>query len=281
MTAIVGYAMREALRRRVFVVVLLLTVAFLALYLLGAAQAFHESEDFAGSQFGVDDHVLVGSTVFGLSMFAILFLGSVLGIFLTLSVVRGDAERGLLQPLVVRPIGRAQLLLARLAGAAGVTALYVAAVYLLAALGTWLVGDWAPDRLIGPMLGLCGAAVVLTALSLLGSTLLTGTANGIAAFMVYGAGLTGGLLGQIGEGIGSPTLEKISDVVGWVLPFEALYQDALHGIAADAAGFTDFAVELGPFGGADQGGALLYAWAAVYLALVAAAAVAVFRRRDL
>ena len=38
-------------------------------------------------------------------MFATLFLGTVLAIFLTLGVVRGDAERGLLQPLVVRPIG--------------------------------------------------------------------------------------------------------------------------------------------------------------------------------
>lgn len=281
MTAIVGYAMREALRRRVFVVVLLLTVAFLALYLLGAAQAFHETDSLAGGSFGVDDHVVVGSTVFGLAMFATLFLGAVLGIFLTLSVVRGDAERGLLQPLVVRPIGRTTLLVARLAGAAGVTALYVAVVYLVAVAGTSLIGDWSPDRLLGPMLGLCGAAVILTALSLLGSTLLTGTANGIAAFMVYGAGLTGGLLGQIGEGIGSPTLEKISDVVGWVLPFEALYQAALHGIAADAGGLTGYVVELGPFGGAQEGGPLLWLWAVVYLGLVTAAAVWAFARRDL
>ena len=39
-------------------------------------------------------------------MFGTLFLGAVLAVFLTLSVVRGDAERGLLQPLVVRPLGR-------------------------------------------------------------------------------------------------------------------------------------------------------------------------------
>ena len=45
-----------------------------------------------------------------------MFLGGVLAVFLTLNVVRGDAEAGLLQPLVVRPIGRAQLLFARFAG---------------------------------------------------------------------------------------------------------------------------------------------------------------------
>ena len=42
--------------------------------------------------------------MFGLAMFSTLFLGVVLAVFLTLGAVRGDAERGLLQPLVVRPV---------------------------------------------------------------------------------------------------------------------------------------------------------------------------------
>ena len=61
-------------------------------------------------------------------MFTTLFLGTVLAIFLTLGAVRGDAERGLLQPLVVRPLGRTSLLLARLRRA-GCARGYVAAVY--------------------------------------------------------------------------------------------------------------------------------------------------------
>ena len=48
--------------------------------------------------------------MFGLATFGTLFLGTVLAIFLTLGVVCGDAERGLLQPLVVRPLGRTTLL---------------------------------------------------------------------------------------------------------------------------------------------------------------------------
>ena len=58
----------------------------------------------------VDDQVLTGSTLLGLAMFTTLFLGCVLAVFLTLGAVRGDAERGLLQPLVVRPLGRTALL---------------------------------------------------------------------------------------------------------------------------------------------------------------------------
>lgn len=279
--AIVGYAMREALRRRVFTVVLVLTAASGALYVAGAAQAFHEASSLGDGGFGVDSHELVGATVFGLAMFAILFLGAVLAIFLTLSVVRGDADQGLLQPLVVRPIGRAQLLLARFAGAAAVTVAYVAVIFFACVAATSAVGSWSPDRLIVPALELCGAALIVCALSLLGSVFLTATANGIAIFMVYGAGLTAGFLGQVGNAIGSGTLEDISRAAEWALPFQALYQDALHGIAADAGGATGFAIELGPFGGSQESGPLLWAWCALYLVLVGALAIRGFARRDL
>ena len=40
--AIAGYALQEALRRRVFLVVLVLTTAFLGLFWLGASTAFDE-----------------------------------------------------------------------------------------------------------------------------------------------------------------------------------------------------------------------------------------------
>ncbi len=88
--------------------------------------------------------------MFGLSMFGTLFLGAVLAAFLTLATVRGDAERGLLQPLVVRPIGRSTLLVGRFAAAALVCAVYVVLVYAGALLITWQIGDWTPDRVVGP-----------------------------------------------------------------------------------------------------------------------------------
>jgi len=277
---IVGYAMAEALRRRVFVVVLVLTLAFLGLYGWGASEAFEETGGLQGVP--VDARTFIGANLFGLAMFATLFLGTVLAVFLTLGVVRGDAERGLLQPLVVRPIGRATLLVARFLGAGAVCALYVLAVYFAALLITNAASDgWWPDRAITPGLALAFGVVILTALSLLGSVFLSSTANGIAVFMVFGAGLVAGLLGQIGAAIGSETLSDVAEVATFVLPFEALYQSGLFGLTADTFGATGFVLRLGPFGGADAGGPLLTAWSVVYLGLVGALAAAGFARRDL
>jgi Cu-processing system permease protein len=277
---IVGYTLQEALRRKVFFVVLVLTAAFLGLYWLGARFAFRESADLT-PPVGIDAHTLAGATLFGLSMFGTLFLGTILAVFLTLGAVRGDAERGLLQPLVVRPLGRSTFLLARFLGAAGVCALYTFAVYVAAALITRAAGDWWPDRFLTPGLELAAGVVIVGALSLLGSVVLTATANGIAIFMVFGAGLVAGLLGQIGEALQSQTLKDVAQATSWALPFEALYQDGLYRITEDSSGFTRFALELGPFGGAQPAGGALPLWAAAYLLGVGALALGLFARKDL
>jgi ABC-2 type transport system permease protein len=214
-------------------------------------------------------------------MFATLFLGTVLAVFLTLGAVRGDAERGLLQPLLVRPITRRTLLLGRYAAAASVCGGYVIAVFLSTTVITWLAGGWWPDRVIVPALALAVAVAILAALALAGSVFLSATANGIAVFMVFGAGLVAGLLGQIGEALSSHTLNTVADVASWVLPFEGLYQAALSALTADTFGFTRLVVTLGPFGRAQEAGVGLWLWAFVYLGLVGAAAVRGFTRRDL
>jgi Cu-processing system permease protein len=276
------FSLRESLRRRVFAVVGLLTVGFLVLYGLGTWQLFRTTDELDETGLaGVEAGTVAGATLLGLAMFATLFLGTVLAVFLTLGAIRGEAERGLLQPLLVRPVPRHTVLAGRFAAAAGVCAAYVAVVFVAAAVITWAFGGWWPDRVVVPALELAGAVAILAALSLAGSVVLSSAANGIAVFMVFGAGLVAGLLGQIAEALGSGTLADIADGVSWALPFEALYQQALGSITADTIGFTRLAIDLGPFGGAQSFGPLLWPWALVYLALVGAAAAAAFGRRDL
>ncbi|MEA2170846.1 MAG: type transport system permease protein [Solirubrobacteraceae bacterium] len=279
MIVLARFAIQEALKRRVFNVVAVLTVIFLVLYALGVWQAFKITGGFG--DINVDEDTAVGSTMLGLAMFGTLFLGVVLAVFLTLGAIRGDAETGLLQPLIVRPIGRRDVLLARLLAAGGVSAAYVIAVYLGAWALTGIIGGWTPSRFFTPPLALAGAVIVITSLSLAGSVLLSASANGIATFMVFGAGLVSGLLGQIGNALNSHTLENVADVVAYALPFQALYEAGLGQLTAGTVGFTRFALELGPLGGARPGTAVLFVWPVAYVAGVTALAVAAFRRADL
>ena len=279
---IMGYGFREAVRRKVFVVVVLLTAAFLVLFWLATRYVFSRLETItppAGVQ--VDTRTFAGAFLLGLAMFATLFLGVVLAVFLTLGVVSGDAERGLLQPLVVRPVGRATLLLSRFLGAAAVCIVYVLAVYGTALAIIDVSGSWTPPSPLVPGLELAGGVVIVIAVSILGSVFLSSTANGIAVFMLFGAGLTAGLLGTIGHALNSTTIEHASRDAAWALPFEALYQDGLRLISSNASGLTGFLLQLGPFGGAYVHGWGIRVWSAGYLCVALALAVLAFQRRDL
>jgi Cu-processing system permease protein len=279
---IVQYAMREAIRRKVFAVVVVLTVVFLGLFGLANHVVFrHLATITPPADVNVDTRTFAGAFLLGLGMFATLFLGVVLAIFLTIGVVSGDAERGLLQPLVARPVGRSTLLVARFLGAGAVCVVYVLAVYFAALLITGLTGHWWPHRIPWPGIELAGASLVVVALSLLGSVVLSSTANGIAVFMLFGSGLVAGLLGSIGHALNSHTIKHASTIASWALPFEALYQDGLRMITENTSGLTGFLLQLGPFGGSYVHGWPVRVWAAAYVAIVGTAALAGFARRDL
>ena len=280
---IVGVTLRECLRRRVLLVVAVLTIAFLALYAAATKLAFDTVGAARVRQNGlvVDAHALTGASLLGLAMFATLFLGAVLAVFLTFSVIRGDAEQGLLQPVVVRPLGRTAFLAARYGATCAICATYVGVVYGSAVTITGIVGGWWPDSIGSPGFALAGAVCVVAAISLLGSVYLSTIANGIAVLMVYGAGLVAGLLGQIGYALPSQRLQDIGRDASWVLPFDALYQGGLHALTANTSGLTGVIVHLGPLGGAQGGGPGLVAWSVAYVAIVLAATVVGLNRRDL
>jgi Cu-processing system permease protein len=272
-------ALQEAVRRRVLAVVGVLTVGSAALYVLGCVTLRHHLEHVPQFNQGGQLEPLVPATLLGLASFGTLFLGSVLAVFLTAGAVRGDVDRGLVQPLVVRPLGRNVYLAGRALAATTVAAGYVLAVSGGAILITAAVfpnlppGAW---TIIPPLIV---AVCVVTVLTLLVSSLLSTVATGISVLMAYGAGLVAGLLGEVARTFTATTLAHIADVVSYLLPFEALYRDALSRLSPN--GPLGQIVQLGPLGGAQQGGVGLWLYTVGYLAGCGALACWVFSRSDL
>ena len=229
------------MRRKVFAVVVLLTAVFLFLFWLANHYVFRQLDQITPP---ADVHVDTRT-------FAGAFLIG-LAMFATLFL-----------------------------GAVAVCVPYVLAVYFASLLITGLTGHWWPGQIAWPGLELAFAVVIVIALSLLGSVVLSATANGIAVFMLFGAGLVAGLLGTIGHALNSHAVKQASTVTAWALPFEALYQDGLRLITQNASGLTGFLLQLGPFGGAYVHGFGIRIWAVGYLVAVCAAAVAAFSRRNL
>ena len=55
----------------------------------------------------------------------------------------------------------------------------------------------------------------------------------------------------------------------------------LYRITSESRGFTGLAIQLGPFGGSQAAGPNLQLWVASYLAIVVAATLAAFARKEL
>ena len=154
-------------------------------------------------------HAFAGATIFGLSMFATLFLGVVLGVFLTLGVVRG--RRGARPaPAARRPAARARdAAPARHASsrAAAVCAVYVFVVYTAAVVITGLRAAGGPTGSSRPALELAGAVVDRRcALAARLGLPLVRRRTGSPSSCSSARGLVAGLLGSIGQALGSQTL---------------------------------------------------------------------------
>ena len=253
---IVGYAIRESVRKKMFLVVLLLTAGFIGLFWLGTHELFDETDDITPPA-GVDARTLVGATTLGLGMFGTLFLGTVLAVFLTLSAVRGDAERGLLQPLVVRPLGRVTFLLARFAAAAAVSGTYALTVYAATrrdrpgrgglgarsprgARARARRGRLAPGRPLAARLGLS-----------LGDRERRRRLHGLRR----GSGRRAARPDRRGVELGHAARHRPR------LVLDPALRGPLPGrprrLTVDTGGFTGFVLRLGPFGGAQGGGGAL------------------------
>ena len=270
-------ALQEAVRRRVLAVVAVLTIASAALYLVGLI-SLHQH--VAGLLEGNSDlRPIVPATLMGLASFGTLFLGSVLAVFLTAGAVRGDVDRGLVQPLVVRPVGRGVYLAGRTLAAATVSGGYVLVVSAASAVVTKAIFPNLPPHAWEAIPPLVAAVCVVTILTLLVSCVMSTVATGISVLMAYGAGLVAGLLGEIAKQFDASTLTHIANTVSYLLPFEALYRDALDRLTP--TGPYGQLVQLGPLGGAKGGGPGLWVYVVIYAIGCSAAAVWAFSRSDL
>jgi ABC-type transport system involved in multi-copper enzyme maturation permease subunit len=278
-------SLREHARRRTAYVALALGALFVGLYTLGIhfiwAEVTRDIESGRRGPGGVlEVRLLVPATMFGLSMFATWFLAAVAATFMAAGGIRGEAERGVLQHVLVRPVARHTVLVARLAAAALLAIGFLVVVVGCCALATRLITGWTPGNLVKALLLLALGTTGVTAIATAFSVRLHGVAAGIASLMLFGVGLVGGLLEQLGNGIAVSSVQQSGEWISTAMPFEAMYQAALHQITADVTGLSGIVVRLGPFGGARAASAGLVLWALAWTAVVVALAAWRLRRRD-
>lgn len=280
-------SLREATRKRLVSVLLVLSALFLGFFLFGVYR-LELTLDQRAIDAGLDGRSPTGaanlpvmfSAMFG--MYLVYFLGSLMGVLSTVGAVSGDIESGVMQSVIARPVSRAQLVAGRWLGFTAVNVTYVALLAAGLLGGVRLITGYTPPEAL-PATGLLLLAVtVLTSLTVLGSTLFTTLANGIGVFVLYGVGFTGGILSAIGTLADTPTLTTLGRVANALMPTNALWLGASYHLQPEVMRQVgEVSRGANPFTSSDPVDPLLVAWAAVLAILALTGAMWRFSRRDL
>ena len=215
-------------------------------------------------------------------MYLVYFLGSLMAVLSTVASVSGDIESGVMQSVIARPVTRAQVVLGRWLGFTGMNVLYVLLVSAALLTGLYLITGYLPPNPAAAVAQILLGIVLITSLTVLGSTLFATLANGIAVFVLYGLGSAGGILKSIGALANSPTMESLGNAANIVMPTNALWLGASYNLQTEGAlQLAQVARGANPFASTTpiEPGVLI--WAAVYTALAVALAMWRFSRRDL
>ena len=279
-------SLREALRKKLVTVLLVLTALFIGFCLFGIYK-MEVRLDARAAEAGIDrsptgsgNMPVMFATMFG--MYLVYFLGALMAVLSTVSSVSGDIENGVMQSVIARPVSRAGLVLGRWLGFAAVNVGYVTLLSVTLLGGVYAITGYMPPDALPAVLLVLLAVLLLTALTVLGSTLFTTLANGIGVFVLYGLGFTGGILSAIGSLSDTPTLTTLGKLANTLMPTNELWLGASYHLQHPE---VNAGLKLSPFPNPFFGseaispGTLL--WAATLTELAVLAAIWNFNRRDL
>lgn len=273
----------EAVRRRIVLVLIVLTLVSVSLTTLGVERLV----SLARASGTNDLQVQVGvSQILILVAFMFSFVLAMTAAFLGAPAIAADLESGVAAAMLARPIRRAELVLGRWLGLVLVVVAYAVASGLLEIAGVDAVSGSAPPYPFLAVGFLAAQAVVLLTLALALSTRLPAIASGAICVVLFGLAWMAGVFAGIGAFFGAGPLVGAAEATRWLLPTDVLWRGTVYGlepslIGAIAGQRVGPAANANPFYASAPPPTAFVVWSAVWIALVLGLAIWSFSRRDL
>lgn len=266
---------REAWRRKIVWIALILGVVFVGLYAIGFYFIHRDFVRHSSGQVVALDSGFNFVTMAGL--YAVSFLGVMLAVLMSVGTLSGEIQSQTIQSLVTKPLRRSSIVLGKWLGLALMLALYVAFLAFGVVLATWAISGYLIPHAAEGVTLMTFQCVIMLSLCLLGGTRMSTVANGVFAFMMYGLAFVGGWIEQIGSAMHNEAAVDIGIWSSLIVPSEAMWKRAAYRMQSPALG----ALGLGPFAMASAPSGAMLAYAVLYCGLCIGLAVRWFSRRDL
>ncbi|MGN7763884.1 ABC transporter permease [Paenibacillus sp. 22594] len=234
MRTILGMTWKELLRKKVMLMTLVMTAVFLiAFWFVAAIVGSSESGSVTSIENGRNliESFTTGTFILTMGFFFGAFVIAFLAIFSSFSSIAGEAEQGIMQALLPRPLPRWKWYLGRWLGYVTLGIFYAfllfAAILMIADAHASIPRDGA--ALIKAFLLFASLVPLLISLSMLGSGLFSALGNGVFMTMLYGAGWLGGMIDKLSSSLGLKeeaihTLHNLTGIMSLLMPADGLQQ---------------------------------------------------------
>ena len=282
---ITRFTLQEAIRRRLFLTMAILTLLMLVLFglLIHAAIDRMQANHVANGTDPTLPTIYAGIAITILAMWLVYLVISTMTIFLTISMISGEIEAGTFVVVVPKPLRRAEIIFGKWLGYALILGLYTLLLS-LAFMGIiyWFTGYW-PTYAFAAIGMLEISMLVLLGLITLCGAFVPTAANGAIAVMLFMGAFISSIV-QFAIPAQDYMVQNITAVISLIMPTDAMWHGASYYLFPAAIGvLQNFSVSSvnTPFTATQPISPQLLTWVILYSLVLPLIAILRFQRRDL
>jgi len=272
---------REAIRRRIVLAGLALGISFLVIYSIGLhfilidiRQEFTLRDLPARQNFM---NVEMQNFFLMAGLYAITFLSIAMAALLGADTLAGEINSGTIQTIVSKPIRRADVILGKWLGFAGLLGLYLLFMAGGVVLSMFIQSSYVADNLLNGLGLIYLETLLIMTITLMCSASFPALATGGIVFGMYGLAFIGGWIEQIGAIFQNPTAVKVGIITSLIIPSESLWRRAAFEMQTPLSGVLG----MSPFAATSVPSLLMVIYAILYLVVALILSIRIFQRRDL
>jgi ABC-type transport system involved in multi-copper enzyme maturation permease subunit len=267
--------LREAQRRRILIVALIMGLAFLLLFALGFHYVYlqMEKEGVAAEQ----GQIITGFLLTA-GLYAANLLVMVIAVLVSVTTISGEIDSHTIDALITKPVRRWEVVLGKWLAFAMLLAVYT----LFLAGGLMLIvyarSGYSQNNIPAGLSLMILQALIILSITIAGGTRLSTLANGVLAFTLYAIAFLGGWVEQIGALFRNEAAVDIGIITSLIMPSEILWKKAQTLFQPQ---LTSNPYTAGPFAVASQPSDLMITYGILYMLFFLIFAMWSFSTRDL
>jgi ABC-type transport system involved in multi-copper enzyme maturation permease subunit len=281
--AIAAASFKEALRKKILILVAALTFVYLTLFGLVTYSSVKELASM-GKLNTINALDVASNIVSFLGFYFSSMLVAFLTIMISVGSISSEVESGVIHSIITRPIKRSSYVLGKYLGLGVLSVAY--SIFLFAAIISIctifklpIINTMEPSNIVKGLLFFTLEPIAILSLAIFGSASFKTLSNGIFVISLYILGLIGGVMETIGSILQNQSLVNIGIISSLISPFDTIYRQMLSAMFSNIGITNPFMMAGGMTSTAPSIWMLIYIF--VYIPGLVILAIRKFRFKDI